>query len=37
MWWLRIIGRLGRVNPADPFTQLNVQDVLELIQQMLGG
>lgn len=34
MWWLRIIGR---INPGDPLTQLNLQDVLDVIQQLIGG
>jgi hypothetical protein len=37
MWWLRIIARLGRIDPGDPLTSVNVQDVLDLIQQFLGG
>ena len=37
MWWLRIIGRIGRINPGDPLTQLNVQDILDVIQQLIGG
>lgn len=37
VWLLKIIGGLGKVNPADPLTQLNLQDVLDLIQQFMGG
>lgn len=37
MWLLRIIGGLGRINPADPLMQLNLQDVLDILQQLMGG
>lgn len=37
VWWPKIIGGLGKVNPADPITQLNLQDVLDIIQQFIGG
>ena len=37
MWLWRIIGRFAQVNPGDPLTQLNLQDVLDVIQQLMGG
>ena len=37
VWWLRIIDKLGRINPGDPMTHLNMQDLFDILQQVLGG
>lgn len=35
--WFRILAGLAKINPADVMTQINLQDVADLIRVVAGG